>query len=90
MNVYQRRDETELITSYFQQGFTNIEILEFLKLHGIKFSSSTLKRRLQSLGLQRDVYQLMNKFHKMILNILLNTNYLGVNATLDIGKYGNT
>ena len=58
MNVDQRRDETELITSYFQQGFTNVEILEFLKLHGIEFSSSTLKRRLQSLGLRRRIYHL--------------------------------
>ncbi|CAB4041246.1 Hypothetical predicted protein [Paramuricea clavata] len=55
MNVDQRRDETELITSYFQQGFTNVEKLEFLKLHGIEFSSSTLKRRLQSLGLRRRI-----------------------------------
>ncbi|XP_028390702.1 uncharacterized protein LOC114515612 [Dendronephthya gigantea] len=57
MNVDRRhgRDETELITSYFQQGFTNHEILEFLKLHGIEFSLSTLKRRLRILGLRRRV-----------------------------------
>lgn len=57
MNVDQRRggNETELITSYFQQGFTNIEILEFLKLHGIELSLLTLKRRLTNLGLQRRV-----------------------------------
>jgi hypothetical protein len=57
MNVdqSQRRDETELITSYFEQGFTNFEILEFLKIHGIELSLSTLKRRLKSLALRRRI-----------------------------------
>ena len=51
------KEETKqnFITSHFQQGFTNFEILEFLKLHGIEFSSCTLKRRLKSLGLSRRI-----------------------------------
>lgn len=46
-------DQLELVSSYFRQGFNNLEILEFLKLHGIVVSLSTLKRRLQTLGLSR-------------------------------------
>ena len=46
-------DQLELVSSYFRQGFNNLEILEFLKLHGITLSLSTLKRRLQTLGLSR-------------------------------------
>ena len=46
-------DQLELISSYFKQGYTNLEMLEFLKLHGITISISTLKRRLRSLGLSR-------------------------------------
>ena len=53
MNIEEEREETELITRYFQQGFTYLEILEFLKLHGLELSLSTLKRRLSCLGLQR-------------------------------------
>lgn len=53
MNIDEGREKTEFIVSYFQQGFTNFEILEFLKLHGIELSLSTLKRRLQCLGLRR-------------------------------------
>ena len=29
--------EDELISSYFFQGYTNAEIVEFLKLHGISY-----------------------------------------------------
>ena len=57
MNIEEDRDETELITSYFQQGFTKLEILEFLKLHGIQSSLSTLKQRLRCLGLRQRVPQ---------------------------------
>ena len=46
-------DQLELVSSYFRQGFNNLEILEFLNLHGITVSLSTLKRRLQTLGLSR-------------------------------------
>ena len=53
MNITQETNEIELITSYFQQGITNLEMLEFLKLHGIEMSLSTLKRRLYRLGLRR-------------------------------------
>jgi hypothetical protein len=43
-------------TSYFQQGFTNVEILEIPEaMHGIDFSSSTLKASLQSLALRRRI-----------------------------------
>ena len=45
--------EDELISSYFFQGYTNAEIVEFLKLHGISLSLSTVKRRLQTVGLYR-------------------------------------
>ena len=46
-------DQLELISSYFKQGYTNLEMLEFFKLHGITISISTLKRRLRTLGLSR-------------------------------------
>ena len=46
-------DQLELIFSYLKQGYTNLEIMEFLKLHGITISLSTVKRRLQTLGLSR-------------------------------------
>ena len=44
----------ELIPDYFKQGYNNQEFLEFLKLHDIEISLSTLKRRLQTLGLFRN------------------------------------
>ena len=46
-------DSLELVSQYFKQGYNNLEILEFLKLHGTNISLSTLKRRLTSLGLSR-------------------------------------
>ena len=46
-------DYLELISQYFRQDYNNLEIFEFLKLHGVSFSLSTLKRRLASLGLSR-------------------------------------
>ena len=46
-------NELELVSQYFKQGYSNLEILEFLKLHGISISLSTLKRRLRSLALSR-------------------------------------
>ena len=46
-------NELDLISSYFKQGYTNLEMLEFLKLHGITISISMLKRRLRTLGLSR-------------------------------------
>ena len=45
--------ENELISSYFRSGYTYLEICEFLKLHDIFTSLSTLKRRLKDLGLTR-------------------------------------
>ena len=48
MNVSKTIGEDELIISYFKQGYTNLEILEFLQLHNIEISLSTLKRRLHS------------------------------------------
>jgi len=41
-------DSLELVSQYFKQGYNNLEILEFLKLHGINISLSTKKRRLTS------------------------------------------
>ena len=46
-------DYLELISQYFRQDYNNLEILEFLKLHGVSISLSTLKRRLASIGLLR-------------------------------------
>ena len=46
-------DQLELIPSCFKQGYTNLEMLKFLKLHGITISISTVKRRLRTLGLSR-------------------------------------
>ena len=55
MRVNDNFDENklELISQYFKQGYNNLEILEFLKLHSVTISLSTLKRRLRSLGLSR-------------------------------------
>ena len=45
-----------LITKYFLQQCTNVEILAYLhKYHGITISLSTLKRKLVTLGLPRRV-----------------------------------
>ena len=46
-------DSLELVSQYFKQGYNNLEILKFLKLHGTNISLSTLKRRLTFLGLSR-------------------------------------
>ncbi|PFX11893.1 hypothetical protein AWC38_SpisGene24237 [Stylophora pistillata] len=53
VNSVLQDDQLELISSYFKQGYSNLKILEFLKLHGITISISTLKRRLRTLGLSR-------------------------------------
>ena len=47
-------EREDLITSYFNQGLTNAEIVGFLVLrHGIVCSVRTLKRILKRLGLKR-------------------------------------
>lgn len=53
MTLEENSAEEELISSYFKQGYSNQEIIEFLKLHGIFLSLSTLKRRMQVLKLAR-------------------------------------
>jgi arginine repressor len=53
MNLENHYEEEELIKSYFNQGFTNAEILEYLRVHGVDISLSTLKRRLASMHLCR-------------------------------------
>ena len=53
INKDENLEEHELITRYFKQGYTNEEIIEFLKLHNITISLATLKRRLQKLKLSR-------------------------------------
>ena len=53
MNPGYHYEEEELIKSYFIQGYTNTEILEYLRLHNIDISLSTLKRRLSSMQLCR-------------------------------------
>ena len=50
-------DEETLITEYFNQGYSHLEILGFLLLHIIVISHRTLKRRLQKLGLRRRIPQ---------------------------------
>ena len=51
-------DEETLITEYFNQGYSHLEILGFLLLHhSIVISHRTLKRRLQKLGLRRRIPQ---------------------------------
>ena len=52
-------DSLELVSQYFKQGYNNLEMLEFLKLHGTNISLSTLKRRLTSLGLSRSFVPMM-------------------------------
>ncbi len=44
-------EEHELIKRYFNQGYSNNEIIEFMKLHGVTISLSTLKSRIKSLNL---------------------------------------
>ncbi len=53
MNQDENLDDHELITRYFNQGYTNDQIIEFLKLHNVTISLATLKRRLQALKLSR-------------------------------------
>ena len=53
MRQHEDLEKYELIKSYFNQGYSNKEIIEFLKLHDITISLSTLKRRLQTLKLSR-------------------------------------
>lgn len=42
-------DYIDLLSKYFKQGYNNQEILEFLKLHGVNVSLSTLKRKMKML-----------------------------------------
>ena len=45
---------TNLISTYFHDGFSYFEIIELLKQrHGVEISLSTLKRRLKALGLRK-------------------------------------
>ena len=53
VSVVSTNDQLDLISSYFKQGYTNLEMLEFFKLHRITISISMLKRQLQTLGLSR-------------------------------------
>lgn len=47
-------DEQEIIHNYFNLGYENEGILQFLAdYHGIRMSLSTLKRRLRDYGLKR-------------------------------------
>ena len=47
-------DRKTLITRYYEQGYTNVEILTFLYVqHNIQISLSTLKSSLSSIGLRR-------------------------------------
>lgn len=59
-------DYIDLLSKYFKQGYNNHEILEFLKLHGVIASLSTLKRRLKSLGLPRRIAISDNELRKAI------------------------
>ena len=48
------KDEREIIHNYFNLGYENEVILQFLAdYHGIRMSLSTLKRRLRDYGLKR-------------------------------------
>eukprot|EP00794_Sanderia_malayensis_P002364 gene2364-2725_t len=53
MDATDTSNTDELIQNYFNQGYTNLEIIEFLSLHDVTLSLSTLKRRLQDLQLRR-------------------------------------
>ena len=49
-------DRKTLIARYYEQGYTNVEILAFLYVqHNIQISLSTLKRTLSSIGLRRRI-----------------------------------
>lgn len=48
------RDENQIIQNYFWEGFRYKTIMLFLsEYHGIDISFSTLRRRLQDMGLER-------------------------------------
>ena len=53
MKLEENATEEELICNYFKQGYNNQEILDFLTLHGIFMSLSTLKQRMRALKLVR-------------------------------------
>lgn len=53
MSIDDNMSESDLINLYFNQGYRNQEIIEFLTLHGIDLSLSTLKRRLRQMNLVR-------------------------------------
>ena len=56
MSALHGTDVNVYIVKYFDQGYSNVEIVGFLlKFHGIVIGLSTLKRRLRNLGLRRRI-----------------------------------
>ena len=63
MNITQETNKIELITSYFQQGSTDLKMLEFLKLYGIEISLSNLERKFIVLDFD-DVYHYTKRLRR--------------------------
>ena len=62
-------DEKELISYYFRKGYKYKTITLFLKLrHNIEISIHTLKRRMQSFGLQRTAYNITEESLRQIIS----------------------
>ena len=60
-------DEKEIISYYFKKGNKYTTIVLFLRLHhNIEISICTLKRRLQTYGLQRKIYNITEDSLKQI------------------------
>ena len=66
------RDKESLITEYFNQGYSDLEILAFLLLHhSTVISHQTLTRRLQKLGLKRRIPQSSRDSENIVQNEVL-------------------
>ena len=61
--------QEELTSNYFKQGYSNKDIIEFVKLHGVVLSLSTLKTKLKNRGLRRRFNQ-ENRVPNDILKVI--------------------
>ena len=85
-------DRKTLITRYFNQGYTNVEIITFLHIHhNIQVSISTLKRALSTLGLKRRIpgsSECRNEIAEEIRNQLVGSgSVLGKHSNICILNY---
>ena len=55
------KDSLELVSQYFKQSYQNLEILAFLKLHGMNISLLTLKTYLFRIIKKKFRFLMMNR-----------------------------